>query len=148
MSSLAFCKTVTYSCRILASSYDVGRAMFILETIRKIASHKLANEINRYKANLKTGDWPSLEVTESYRRKISILALNTRNAINHYSDVIMSAMVSRITGVSIVYSIFFFGCRSKKISKLRVAGLCVGNSQVTGVFSAQKASNAGNFSIW
>ena len=33
-----------------------------------------------------------------------------------------------------------FGRRSKKTSKLRVPGLCVGNSPVTGEFPAQKAS--------
>ena len=38
-------------------------------------------------------------------------------------------------------------CRSKKISKLRVTGLCVGNSPVIGEFPAQKASNAENASI-
>ena len=41
-----------------------------------------------------------------------------------------------------------FGCRSKKTSKLRVTGLCVGNSPVTGEFPAQMASNAENVSIW
>ena len=35
-----------------------------------------------------------------------------------------------------------FGCRSKKASKLRVTGLCVGNSPETGEFPAQMASNA------
>ena len=35
-----------------------------------------------------------------------------------------------------------FGRRSKKTSKLRVTGLCVGNSPVTGEFPAQMASNA------
>ena len=38
--------------------------------------------------------------------------------------------------------------RSKKIAKLRVTGLCAGNSPVTGEFPAQKASNAENVSIW
>ena len=33
-------------------------------------------------------------------------------------------------------------------SKLRVTGLCEGNSPVTGEFSAQRASNAENVSIW
>ena len=37
--------------------------------------------------------------------------------------------------------------RSKKTSKLRVTGLCVGNSPGTGEFSAQMASNAENVSI-
>ena len=37
---------------------------------------------------------------------------------------------------------------SKKTPKLRVTGLCVGNSPVTGEFPAQRASNAENVSIW
>ena len=41
-----------------------------------------------------------------------------------------------------------FGRRSKKTSKLRVTGLCVGNSPLTGEFPAQMASNAENVSIW
>ena len=41
-----------------------------------------------------------------------------------------------------------FGHRSKKASKPRVTGLCVGNSPVTGEFPAQMASNAENVSIW
>ena len=38
--------------------------------------------------------------------------------------------------------------RSEKASKLRVTGLCAGNSPVTGEFPAQRASNAENVSIW
>ena len=38
--------------------------------------------------------------------------------------------------------------RSKKTSKLRVTGLCEGNSPVTGEFPAQMASDAGKVSIW
>ena len=41
-----------------------------------------------------------------------------------------------------------FRRRSKKTSKLRVTGLCAGNSPGTGEFSAQMASNAENVSIW
>ena len=40
-----------------------------------------------------------------------------------------------------------FSRRSKKTSKLRVIGPCVGNSPVTGEFLAQRASNAENASI-
>ena len=40
-----------------------------------------------------------------------------------------------------------FRRRSKKTSKLRVTGLCVGNSPGTDEFPAQKASNAENVSI-
>ena len=38
--------------------------------------------------------------------------------------------------------------RPKKTSKLRVTGLCAGNSPLTGEFPAQRASYAGNVSIW
>ena len=41
-----------------------------------------------------------------------------------------------------------FGRRSKKTSKLRVTGLCVGNSPGSCEFPAQRASNAENVSIW
>ena len=41
-----------------------------------------------------------------------------------------------------------FRRRSKETSKLRVTGTCVGNSPVTDVFPAQRASNAKNVSIW
>ena len=41
-----------------------------------------------------------------------------------------------------------FRRRSKKISKLRVTGLCAGNSPVTGEFPALRAGNAENVSIW
>ena len=40
-----------------------------------------------------------------------------------------------------------FTRRSKKTSKLRVTGLCVGNSPVTAEFPAQRASKAENVSI-
>ena len=38
--------------------------------------------------------------------------------------------------------------RSKRESKLRVTGLCAGNSPVTGEFPAQKAGEAENVSIF
>ena len=41
-----------------------------------------------------------------------------------------------------------FRHRSKKTSKLRVTGLCAGNSPETGEFLAQMASNEENASIW
>ena len=40
------------------------------------------------------------------------------------------------------------GADKKKTSKLRIPGLCVGNSPVIGEFPAQRASNAENVSIW
>ena len=53
----------------------------------------------------------------------------------HYNAVIMVAIASQTT-------------RSKKTSKLRVTGLCAGNSPEAGEFPAQMASNAENVSIW
>ena len=41
-----------------------------------------------------------------------------------------------------------FRRRSKKTSKLRVTGLCAGNSPGTGEFPAEMASNAENIFIW
>ena len=72
----------------------------------------------------------------------------------HYNDVIMGAMASQITSLTIVCSALYLGenrlfsPRSKKTSKLRVTGFCVGNSPVTGEFPAQRASNAENVSVW
>ena len=66
----------------------------------------------------------------------------------HYNDVIMSAMASQITSLAIVYSTVYSRRRSKKTSKLRVTGVCEGNSPVTGEFPAQRASNPENVSIW
>ena len=58
----------------------------------------------------------------------------------HYNGVTMAATASLITSLTIFYS--------KKTSKLRVTGLCAGNSPETGEFPAQMASNAENVSIW
>ena len=68
--------------------------------------------------------------------------------ISHYNDVIMSVMASQFTSLTVVYSIVYSRRKSKKTSKLRVIGLWAGNSQVTGEFPAQRASNAENATIW
>ena len=60
----------------------------------------------------------------------------------------MSAMAPQITSLTIFHSIVYSRRRSKKTSKLRVIGLCEGNSPVTGEFPAQRASNAEIVSIW
>ena len=71
-----------------------------------------------------------------------------RLRIIHYRDVIMGAMAPQITSLGIFLLNRLFKHRSKKTSKFRVTGLCDGNSQVTGKFPAQRASNAENVSIW
>ena len=60
----------------------------------------------------------------------------------------MSALASQITRLTIVYSTFYSWRGSKKTSKLRVIGLCEGDSPGTGEFPTQRASNAENVSIW
>ena len=59
----------------------------------------------------------------------------------------MSAIAYQITGLPIVYSTIVQG-QIKETSKLRITGLCVLNSPVTGEFPAQRASNEENVSIW
>ena len=51
---------------------------------------------------------------------------------HHHNDVIMSAMASEITNLTIVYSTVDSRRRLKKTSKLRVTGLCERNSPVAG----------------
>ena len=59
----------------------------------------------------------------------------------------MSDIAPQVTGVSTVYSIIC-SVQIKETSKLRVTGICEGNSLVTGEFPTQRASNAENASIW
>ena len=85
----------------------------------------------------------------------AMVATNTE--CMHYGDLIMGMMASQITSINIVYLTVHneqfrkentvFGCTSKKTSKLRVTGLCAGNSPGTGEFPAQMASNAENVAI-
>ena len=66
-----------------------------------------------------------------------------------YCDVTMGAMASQITSLTIVYSTVYSGTdKKKKPSKLRVTGLCAGNSPGTGKFPAQMTSYAENVFIW
>ena len=75
----------------------------------------------------------------------ALLQITISTGENHYTDVLMSAMASQIISLTIVCSSRH---RSKKTPKLRVTGLCAGNSPATGEFPAQKPSNAENVSIW
>ena len=55
----------------------------------------------------------------------------------HCGDVIMSTMESHVTSLTI-FTQPFIQMQIKETSKLRVTGLCEGNSPVTGEFSAKK----------
>ena len=65
----------------------------------------------------------------------------------YLSDVMMSAMASQITGVSIVYSNIRSGA-NKKNSKAPRHWPLWGDSPVTGELPAWRASNSENVSIW
>ena len=62
----------------------------------------------------------------------------------HYDDVIMDAMVSQITSLTIVYSTVYSGADQSKHQSS--ASLACG--EFPGEFPAQMASNAENVSIW
>ena len=88
-------------------------------------------------------------VTELYHHWFRQRLVTCSTPVIHYNNVIMSAMTSQITNLTIVYSTVYSG-RSKKIPKPCVTGLCVGNSPVTGEFPTWRASNAKNdvIMIW
>ena len=61
----------------------------------------------------------------------------------HYNDVIVGAMVSQITNLTIIHSTAYSGAGQRKPQKLRLTGLCEGSSPVTGESPAQRASRHG-----
>ena len=69
-------------------------------------------------------------------------------AVGHCSVVIIGAMASQITSLTIVYSTVHSGAHQRKYKKLRVTGLCAVNSPMTNEFPAQRASNAENVFNW
>ena len=68
--------------------------------------------------------------------------IRTRSLLMYYNDVIMDAIKSQITSLIIVCSTVYSDGDQRKHLKLRVTGLCAGNSPATGEFSAQMASKA------
>ena len=85
----------------------------------------------------------SNESEEQYWIKVSFT--NEKVLLKHYGNVMIGTMASQIT-LFLLNSLVMR--RSKKTSKLRITGLCAGNSPVTDEFPAQMASNAENVSIW
>ena len=65
----------------------------------------------------------------------------------HYDDVIMGAMASLITSLTIVYSFVYSDADQRNIKAPRHWPLC-GEFTGTGEFPAQTASNEANVSIW
>ena len=64
-----------------------------------------------------------------------------KNVDIHYGNVIMGAIASQITSLTIVYSTVYLDADGKNIKAPR-------HWPLSGEFNAQMASNAENFSIW
>ena len=65
----------------------------------------------------------------------------------HNCDIIMGEVASQITSLTTVCSTVYSDADKIIHQKLRVTGLCAGNSPGTGEFPAQMASNAENVTI-
>ena len=66
----------------------------------------------------------------------------------HYNDVIMGAIASQITSLTIVYSIVNSDADQRKYQSSASLAFVRGNLPGTGEFPAQMASYAENVSIW
>ena len=81
------------------------------------------------------------------RESQSLTCRRTGNQwFKHYSGVIMGAMASQITSLTIVYSTVYSGADERKHQSS--ASLAVVWGIHRGEFPAQRASNAENVSIW
>ena len=72
----------------------------------------------------------------------------TVHLLHLYSVICMVVLLVPCRNCVMTWKNCLFRRWSKKTSKLRVTGLCVGNSPVTDEFPSQIASNAENVSIW
>ena len=88
---------------------------------------------------------PALPVRGDGRPAAHGLLMN----ISHYSDVIMSAMASQITGVSMVCSTVCSGAAQRKHQSSASLAFVRGipTASVTGEFPSQRTSNVENASI-
>ena len=104
-----------------------------------------------FTANMLTyGNWQyTCSGNNCFVRTMLVQAVVTSRAVGceHYGDVIMGAIASQITSLTIFYSTFYSGADQSKHQSSASTGLCVGNSPGTGEFPAQMASNAENASI-
>ena len=76
----------------------------------------------------------------------NILGVSHLNS--HYSYVIVSAMASQITRLTIFYTTVYSGTDEWKHQRFASLAFVRGNSPATGEFTTQMASNAENVSTW
>ena len=74
----------------------------------------------------------NMQIETSMSYKLHVYPPLIAPPTQHHNDVIMSATVSQIISLAIVYWTVYSRRRSKKTSKLSVTGLCAENSPVTG----------------
>ena len=115
--------------------YDFFSSRFIIACVWSDRLMKQLNEV--------------LKISTGKMSKYVAPPLQLPHARSHYNDVLMSAMSSQMTSPTIAYSTIYSKCRSKKTSKLRLTGLCEGNSPVTGEIHTHKGPvTRNNVSIW
>ena len=76
------------------------------------------------------------------------IGMDLGDILLHYSDVIIGAVASQITSLTIVYPTVYSGADQRKHQSSASLAIYAGNSPVTSEFPAQMASNAENVSIW
>ena len=129
--------------------------MFQITTIRlhtciiDIHPHKADTTETRYNTvtffqNTQTNS-PYLASRVSYGLYIVSSNIHLLSTLTHYDDVIMTAMASQITSLTIVYSIVYSAADKRKHQSS--VSLCAGNSPGTGEFPTQMASYAEMFSF-
>ena len=96
------------------------------------------------------GDWSNSLIREiTTGRRCRFIADHDRSACcclaYHYSDVIMSAMASQITGVTIVYLTVCLGVDQRKHHSSASLAFVRG---INGEFPTQRTSDAENVSTW
>ena len=120
----------------------------------------LGNELNSFHLTLELDTWKG----RRFRKICFVVRLNNHQSVDRTVDwratldevVLTASLQWRHNERDCVSNHQSHHCllnglfrrRSKKTSKLRVTGLCEGNSPVTGELPAQKASNAENISMW
>ena len=83
--------------------------------------------------------------------RLPVVSVNYRHTgclVDHYNDVIMGAIASQITSLTIVYSTVYSGTDESKHQSSASLAFVRGIHRGHGEFPAQMASNAENVSIW
>ena len=141
-------------CRLRNGGHFVSASMYRVEYIPcNISDRWLKMMLQHAKFVRFCRDRWRLHVVEKHHLNVSLELAIPRvryyccQTGQHYRDVIINAITSQITSLTIVYSTVSSNADQRKPSTLRVT-FFAGNSPVTGEFPAQGASNAENVSIW